>query len=245
MEYLDTPTRQLLREHHLPCPDSPPRSLEISQPTCCGPLVHDFKEGHIACTNCGKIVDINMLYVWPYYNPTVYIDHPTTHYFQPRRFYSCKQNFRTYLNQYAGGGPEYVRDKYIVRLQQVWDVDDPEAYLVGRKFIKQCKSKEASRHYKSLWRILYDMGGKKPQLVNVDQIMVEIQAFQQFFYDKSDEREGHNVTGTWQILRHIMIMCGHTPHYTFPKLLNQEKQEKVEQLIRDYRTYIKDKRQYD
>lgn len=244
-EVLTTPIRRLLREHGLPAPPSPARALHFDEPHCCAPLVHDFKEAHVACTQCGRIVDTNMLFMWPYYKACVYIDHATTHYFQPKRYYSCRQNFRTYLNQYSGGGPVYVEDDYLVSLKEQLDVKDPDAYLKARLFIKKCKNKKASRHYKSLWRFLYDIGGQRPQLKNVDQIMVEIQAFQQFFYDQKDTMTGHNVTGTWQILRHIMIMCHHTPYYNFPTLLNKEKQERVENLITNYRAYIADKRQYD
>lgn len=243
-DYPESPIRKLLRDLNIPCASPPrdPNRYYIPPPTCCGKIFHDPKEATLYCNGCGKVVECNILYTPPYYHQTEYHDkdrQPPI----PKRYYACRQNFRTYLNQYMGVGPIYEYDDVLMDLEKHWDVKRKDAYLVGKAFLKKCKSKEASRHYKHLWSFLYRCGGNKPlhnDLGNFKKLFEEINTFQNFFYSR--EWGFHNVTGTWQILKHLMMRCGHVPYYDFPILINKDKQNKVDYIIQQYEQYVNDHR---
>lgn len=246
-DYPPSPIRQLLRELNLPSFEPPvdENKYRNEPPQCCGPIYHDHKEATLYCNNCGKVIQMNMLYSPPFYFDTAYAWKTQQSYTVPRRYYACRQNFRTYLNQYMGVGPEYAYDETFMALEKHWNVHDPNAYLVGKEFLKKLKSKEASHHYKHLWSFLYRCGGVRPeqkQLGNFSELFQEINTFQNFFY--SQDWGFHNVTGTWQILKHLMEKCGHHPYYNFPKLINKDKQQKVEVIICKYNEYVQSARDF-
>jgi hypothetical protein len=211
-----------------------------AEPRCCGNIIHDSGEACLVCDKCGKVLEQRMVRCWPYYKYDASISGCFDEYsngvkrFIPmdvkkKRYYECRQNFRSYLNKYAGVSAHVslAHNRHVLRLRASgWNPKCKNAYIAAYKFLKGLKAKEAAKLYKHIWSIIYENGGDPPSF-DADKVIQEIKNFQNFYYDVL-AKDFRNVTGTWFILGKILEICGHVSFYSFPELINKDKQDKVE-----------------
>lgn len=157
------------------------RGIGRSVTSCCGEVTFDEHAGNFGCERCGtitmgRVTDGHGIYQ----NEYVKDANP-----QKGRHYRSRIHFYTHLRRYLGDTRGAVPEECVRMVRENIDVNSREAYEDTRKLFK--KNKQGS-NYRHIFRILYMLGGKKPELCSetIQKVRQDFVALENYFYDNSD-----------------------------------------------------------
>lgn len=157
------------------------RRIGGNSPRCCGQVTFDSRNGNFGCERCGrvlyeKVVDGQGMYE----NEYVQDANP-----QKRRHYRSRIHFYTHLRRYMGDTTGKIPERCYELVREKVDVNDRDAYEQARKLFKK---EGLGGYYKHVFRVLYECGGRKPQLssATIQKVKQDFNALEEYFYEHSD-----------------------------------------------------------
>lgn len=225
---------------------------------CCGDIIVDSKEGMFLCSKCGKVLDTYMYEGCGFLNNQFVKDMAP----QKKRHYHSGIHFQTHLKRYLGQTPGKIPESLIKSLNHV-DVFDRNAYFTVREYLKKRK---LSKYYKHIFRIIYELGGIKPELTGaqIDEISLHYKVMQTYFYDNSGCFMGQNSYGylvkyrkslgkfdrksmpSLSMLLDFMLKgVGHEPYYHLPYLKDKELRDRVHEFYQCHIANLQESQKLD
>lgn len=229
------------------------RTTSAKKDECCGPIVCDSKEGTFVCSVCGKVLDSYMYEGCGFLNNQFIKDRPP----QKKRHYHSGIHFQTHLKRYMGASPGEIPDKLYEQLGDI-DLKDRNAYFEVRRRLKSLK---LSKYYKHIFRIIYDLGGRKPELSGdqLQRLNIHFNMMQSYFYENSGCFMGHNSFGDIvkyrasqgkfsrksmpsisMLLDFLLKGVGHTPFYSLPYLKDKQLRHRVYEFYNSHITNLEE-----
>lgn len=157
------------------------RNIGASVTRCCGEVTFDDRNGNFGCEKCGMITHARVTDGQAIYeNEYVKDANP-----QKRRHYRSRIHFCTHLRRYMGDTSGDIPERCYKLVREKIDVKDRNAYEDARKLFKEHK---LGAYYRHIFRILYDLGGIRPELSNecIQKVKADFNALEIYFYDHSD-----------------------------------------------------------
>jgi hypothetical protein len=133
----------------------------------------------------------------------------------------------------------------VYKILEGLDFQDRDAYYLVRDRLKRCKM---SKYYKHIFRLIHEMGGRRPELTGhqLQLINMHFNIMQSYFYENSGCFMGHNSFGNIvkyresegkfqrksmpsisMLLDFLLKGVGHVPYYRLPYLKDKQLRERV------------------
>ena len=111
-------------------------------------------------------------------------------------------------------------------------LQDRDAYFNVRKILKKYKY---NKYYKDTFQLIYEAGGKRPQLSHqdFDNCVRRFMMFQSKFIRFRENYHRHNLPCYYMILELILKQTGHEPFYHFPHLKDNYLEQKIFEIFSD------------
>lgn len=213
----------------------------MSSKSCCGEIRINEKDGELVCYGCGKVVQSYLIEGMGETSSDYIKD------FNPRkrRHYHPYIHFHTHLKRYLGDVDLKIKEHHLENIQATIDVHDRNAYAHIRSYLKKNKLSDC---YKAIFRIIHQLGGKKPELSSVqyENIKHDFIHLQTYFLSNSGKYCALNSGGMVVKQRESMgkfnrksIPClsmlldillrknGHQPYYHIPQLKDFDLRQRV------------------
>jgi hypothetical protein len=207
-----------------------PFIINDGYPTCtlCGKVQTAFRElDDIAITkpSFGELLGMNNGYV-----------------FVSPRFYKPLSHFREHLRRYMGANRVQLNDEQLNYLKQNLDETNPKAYMILKELLKNLN---LPRQYRNIWSILYQLGGKLPELSN-HQFHACLNIFKKFLiiFDKHKHLWNRkSIPSHYMLLNEFLVLVEHEKYYEFPVLKNEGLKKNVQFILNKclslYKNFVK------
>lgn len=199
-------------------------------PTCtlCGKVQTSFQhldDSAITKPSFGELLGLNNGYV-----------------FVSPRFYKPISHFREHLRRYMGANNVNLTKNQLDLLKSELDETDPKAYMILKDLLKK---NNLPRQYKNIWSILYQLGGKIPDLTN-NQFHGCLNLFKKFLiiFDKHKQLwKRKSIPSHYMLLNEFLVLVNHEKYYEFPVLKNEHLKKNVEFILNKclslYKNFVK------
>lgn len=203
--------------------------------TCikCTEFDYDPRQEFYYCVKCYKCKrERIIIFQQAYHSATKFSNHWTqplgsqnTITIYKKRFYKPITHFKEHLRRYMGARFTQLPEDLLEKLRGI-DPEDVNMYFEVRSRLKALK---LNKYYKDIFMIMYQLGGKNPQLDHglYEQCITDFKWLMQHFMKNRSQWGRHSMPSNYVLLEILLRKNGHTPYYNLPTLKDSVLRAKV------------------